>query len=248
MPGPGTVAIFPGSPGNPLVPDTQVELTATPSAGAYFTGWGGACAGTLTSCVTTMNNDKMVAANFISQSSVTKSGNQVLILARNASAPDSEELKVTDYFAAKGFTYQVADAAMIAGGMSLSPYKWIYFRTGAEPTSFNTPTVLAALKSAIESGASYLPDLYGSYLVKYLGWGDVSNWSWAPGGLDMIYYVKPIDNHPVFSGVTTWDPPGAPDLDAQLINGLIAKTSSAGVTVTLTQAQALKYWFPLYHL
>ena len=42
--------------------NTQVTLTATPAAGATFTGWSGACTGS--SCVVTMNAAKTVTANF----------------------------------------------------------------------------------------------------------------------------------------------------------------------------------------
>ncbi len=42
---------------------TKVTLTATPSSGAVFTGWSGACTGTGT-CVLTMNSNQAVTANF----------------------------------------------------------------------------------------------------------------------------------------------------------------------------------------
>jgi uncharacterized repeat protein (TIGR02543 family) len=44
--------------------NSSVTLTATPGAGAGFTGWGGACAGTATTCVVTMNAAKSVTAAF----------------------------------------------------------------------------------------------------------------------------------------------------------------------------------------
>jgi len=43
--------------------NTQVTLTATPSATSTFTGWSGACTGT-TTCVVTMSAAKSVTANF----------------------------------------------------------------------------------------------------------------------------------------------------------------------------------------
>ncbi len=43
---------------------TQVTLTATPSNGATFSGWGGACAGTSTTCAVTMGQAQSVTASF----------------------------------------------------------------------------------------------------------------------------------------------------------------------------------------
>ena len=43
---------------------TQVLLTAEPSSGAAFLGWGGSCAGTSTSCLVTMDGPKVVTARF----------------------------------------------------------------------------------------------------------------------------------------------------------------------------------------
>lgn len=43
---------------------TVVTLTATPPAGQSFLGWGGACSGTASTCVLTMDGSKSVQANF----------------------------------------------------------------------------------------------------------------------------------------------------------------------------------------
>ncbi len=43
---------------------SSVTLTATPSAGSMFAGWGGACAGATGSCVVTMDAAKAVTATF----------------------------------------------------------------------------------------------------------------------------------------------------------------------------------------
>jgi hypothetical protein len=43
----------------------QVTLTATPAAGWKFSGWGGACSGSATTCVLTMVSDQSVTANFV---------------------------------------------------------------------------------------------------------------------------------------------------------------------------------------
>jgi hypothetical protein len=43
---------------------SEVTLTATAGSGAGFTGWGGACTGSLTTCTVTMSSDQTVAAAF----------------------------------------------------------------------------------------------------------------------------------------------------------------------------------------
>jgi uncharacterized repeat protein (TIGR02543 family) len=51
--------------------DSDVLLTATPGAGAGFTGWGGACAGTSVTCTVTMSADRSVTADFSGGSGTT---------------------------------------------------------------------------------------------------------------------------------------------------------------------------------
>ncbi len=45
-------------------PNAVVNLTATPSSGATFSGWGGACAGTTPTCTVSMTSAKSVTATF----------------------------------------------------------------------------------------------------------------------------------------------------------------------------------------
>ncbi|MCX7110794.1 MAG: hypothetical protein NTX45_11830 [Proteobacteria bacterium] len=44
--------------------NTSVTLVAKSSVNSVFTGWGGACSGTISSCTFTLNADKTVTANF----------------------------------------------------------------------------------------------------------------------------------------------------------------------------------------
>jgi GH25 family lysozyme M1 (1,4-beta-N-acetylmuramidase) len=46
-------------------PNTTVTLTATPDDHAYFTGWGGDCAGTDPTCTIAMHGDRSVSARFV---------------------------------------------------------------------------------------------------------------------------------------------------------------------------------------
>ncbi|MFT3698765.1 MAG: Ig-like domain-containing protein [Kofleriaceae bacterium] len=47
-----------------FVDGTQVQLTATPSSGSTFVGWGGSCSGTATTCTVTMSGAMNVTAQF----------------------------------------------------------------------------------------------------------------------------------------------------------------------------------------
>ena len=47
------------------IQNTIVALMATPATASYFTGWGGACAGTISTCNVTMNVAKPASADFI---------------------------------------------------------------------------------------------------------------------------------------------------------------------------------------
>ena len=57
--------------------DTQVTLTATPSSGNSFSGWGGACSGSSSTCTVAMSQAQNVSASFVANVtlSVTVSGN-----------------------------------------------------------------------------------------------------------------------------------------------------------------------------
>ncbi len=48
---------------------STVTLTATPNSGATFSGWGGACGGSATTCTVTMSADRSVTATFTTSSS-----------------------------------------------------------------------------------------------------------------------------------------------------------------------------------
>src|SRR5439155_872215 len=47
-----------------FTPGSQVTLTATPASGAQFTGWGGVCSGTATTCIVNISGSQSVTATF----------------------------------------------------------------------------------------------------------------------------------------------------------------------------------------
>ena len=59
---------------------TAVTLTAQPTTGSAFSGWGGACTGSASSCIVSMDSDRSVTANFSTEVTtrtltLSKSGN-----------------------------------------------------------------------------------------------------------------------------------------------------------------------------
>ena len=55
---------FGSSCSSAYITGTEVTLTATPASGKSFTGWGGACSGTATTCTVTLSADRSVSASF----------------------------------------------------------------------------------------------------------------------------------------------------------------------------------------
>jgi len=168
--------------------------------------------------------------------------NKVLVLARNASSLDSEETKVTDFLTQNGYQYDLADSSTITGGLNVSSYKVIYFRTGSEPTGYNSTSVLTPIQNAVEGGSSLIVEYYGNYLAKYLGWGSITSGGWYPAVYDKLAYVKSITSHEIFNGISTWDPPTEPDKDEQLIWSLTKTGSYTCKDLSLTSAQNIEYW------
>ena len=82
--GPGTVVSMPArlycgnACDDTFDAGTLLSLTATPDAGAAFTGWSGGCTGTAVSCAVTVDGAKTISAHFVrleNTASVTLAGN-----------------------------------------------------------------------------------------------------------------------------------------------------------------------------
>ena len=171
------------------------------------------------------------------------SDNRLLVLTRDSQSLDSEETKITDFLTQNGYSYDTADATDISNGsVSASSYKVIYFRTGSEPTGYNSTSVISAIQSAVEGGSSLIVEYYGNYLVKYLGWGSVTSASWSPAVYDKLAYVKSITSHEIFDGISTWDPPTEPDKEEQYIWSLNKTGSCTCKDLSLTSAEKIEYW------
>lgn len=72
---------------------TQVSLIASPSSGAIFSGWSGACTGS-SNCTVSLNSNVSVTANFSANSSGTYAGNVTTPVMANCS-PSTFERTVT---------------------------------------------------------------------------------------------------------------------------------------------------------
>jgi uncharacterized repeat protein (TIGR02543 family) len=79
--GTGTVSSNPA--GTTFLQGTMVTLTATPSAGAAFTGWTGACSGTSTICAVVIDADTTVNATFTGTVAPPPAASYKLVLKTN---------------------------------------------------------------------------------------------------------------------------------------------------------------------
>ena len=156
---------------------------------------------------------------------------QILVLAQNASALDTEEQKVTAFLSTQGFSYDVADANGLST-LNAADYPLIIFRTASAPTGYNNGTVLSEIRDAVETaGVTLMVENYGSYLAEYLGWGTVTSIFWPPVVADKSAFVAPITAHVIFDGIPTWDPPTPPDNDDQILWEIQTATGGSGARI-----------------
>ncbi len=167
----------------------------------------------------------------------------VLVLARNASALDAEERRVTAFLDANGYAYDLADPSSLAGRLAARRYGALFCRTGAVPSGYAEAGPLAALRAAVEGGAALLVEYHGSYLAQYLGLGTVSSGNWGPAVMDKYYFVAPRDASPIFDGVPRWDPPTTPDDASKLLWSLDQRGSfTCRWLPSLRDQQAVRFW------
>lgn len=67
----------------PYASGTSVTLTAAPAAGQTFTGWGGACAGSASTCTVSLTQNRNVVASFVVQASIPTWGTAQLLESSN---------------------------------------------------------------------------------------------------------------------------------------------------------------------
>jgi hypothetical protein len=131
---------------------------------------------------------------------------------------------------ANKIAFAVVNADMIKSGeVNLNSFNVFYIRTGAEPTTYNDPEVIAKIKTRIQSGAKLIMEYNGLYLGQYLGVGSVSQSSWMPVFTDGAYYVKPMSSSVLLRNLPVWDPPAPPDRETQLV----ARLKSPGIYTIL---------------
>ncbi len=85
--------------------NSQISLTASPSAGTTFSGWSGACSGK-GACSVTLDGDKSVTANF---GSSLLSLNHIIFMAQENRSFDSYFGALRGYWATHGFPDQALD-------------------------------------------------------------------------------------------------------------------------------------------
>jgi len=112
--GTGTVTSNPGgiscqptcSASFPL--NSQVQLTAAPAAGSYFTGWTGACSGTNSPCTVTMTANQQVGATFTLAQGLNLL-NHIVFLAQENRSFDHYFGALREYWAQNGYPDQPID-------------------------------------------------------------------------------------------------------------------------------------------
>lgn len=95
------------------------------------------------------------------------------------------------------------DGAIIIAGFS------------SEPVEYNN--VAAKIAQSVRAGSWLLAAGHAVLLPAYAGIGTASEGPWDPLAGDRVYFIKSIDNSPLFSGLAAWDPPNAPDRPEQVL-------------------------------
>jgi len=113
----------------------------------------------------------------------------------------------------------------------------------SEPTEYKT--VASKILGAVQNGGMMIVESFGKYLLQYAGLGTAVSSGWGPAVLDKYAYVTNITNHPIFSGVPTWDPPTQPDKSGQYIWYLTQARGTPSVDFRFSsnvQIDSLWFW------
>lgn len=153
-------------------PGVPVTLTANPAAGFNFTGWGGDCSGTQTTCNLTMNQAHSASATFTAQTSTAGLTAQCQTDFGGAAFTDGQEC-VTRYAAViqaenweQGRTTTCMNTESFPGsGFTTCPAKWkspVPLYHAANWNTINTPPVTApdgtkAVEANIPVGTIFVP-------------------------------------------------------------------------------------------
>ncbi|MGB8656521.1 MAG: hypothetical protein WCE90_01890 [Candidatus Zixiibacteriota bacterium] len=171
------------------------------------------------------------------------------LLVSNINSLDVEEGAAYDFATSHGFTVAKLDPSVIQANPSiLDNCCGFWAANNSEPSGFNTPTIVNALRSRLENGKGMFLTWYGFYFVGYLGLGTTSIGSgWGPAVSDHEYWVDKITDSPIFSNLTPWLPPvGPPDDESKLLwyvtPGYIPGGPSITWSVTPTQLRVAQIW------
>ena len=152
-----------------FAPGTTVSLTATPTTGAQFIGWSGACSGSTSPCAVNMANPALVTANFSLPSfalTISKSGNGSV-----TSAPAGIDC---------GATCSATYASGTSINLTATPAAGYIFSGWSGCTSSSGPTCSVTLTAAKTVAATFSPSNYGLTVSK-TGNGSITS---TPAGID----------------------------------------------------------------
>lgn len=221
----------------------QVQLTATPVAGATFAGWDGACTGLSTTCTVTMSSALSVGAKFVTApATLAADGGDAQATSVNTAFPTSLSVLVTD---ASGngvpnrvvtFAVPGAGASAVLGGTSATTNASGYATVNA--TANGTPGAYA-----VTATMSELPGTVTFHLVNQgppasmtvQGGSGQSTTVGSPFASPLAVLVKDGAGQALPGVIVTFTPPGA---GASAVTSS-ATTDASGVATTSATANSV---------
>ena len=141
----------------------------------------------------------------------TEEKNGIVILVQDETAIDSSEQELADALESDTIAYSLVSVSdVIANPSILDTISAIVVAPGYYPTSMDTPIVIGAINSAVESGAGLYLLRKGYFLLSYLGLAEITEGGYYPLVNDESYWVDKVSVSP-FSGMPIWNPASTPN-------------------------------------